>query len=62
VPGFDIAQIRAVARQLGMSARERREFGRYVEDAKVEAQPDFSYAELIALGRNFLSERRGPQT
>jgi hypothetical protein len=61
VPGADIAQIRAIARQLGMSALERREFGRYVEDAKIQGDPDLSYSELMQLGQAFLSERRRGQ-
>jgi hypothetical protein len=57
--GRDIAQIRDVARECGMSAEQRRAFGREVEAMKPYGQPDFSYAELREIAAEFMSRSEG---
>jgi hypothetical protein len=55
----DIRQIEAIAREFGMDARERREFGDYVEDCKRNGEKgtgkdgDFTYRELREKVREF---------
>ena len=57
----DIRQIEAIAREFGMDADERREFGDYVEECKRTGETgtgkdgDFSYREL----RDKVPEFRG---
>jgi hypothetical protein len=55
----DIRKFEAAARELGMSPRERREFGDYVEECKRKGDRgtgtggDFTYDELLEKGREF---------
>ncbi len=52
MPGKDIRQIEAIAREFGMDPDERREFGDYIEECKRGGdrgsgpRGDFTYAEL----------------
>jgi hypothetical protein len=56
MPGRDIAQIRAVASLLRMSPIQRRKFGRFVENSKVDKQQHYSFEDLLQLGHEFLAE------
>ena len=59
----DIRQIEAVAREFGMDADERREFGDYVEECKRSGEGgsgqggDFTYEELRQKAREFRGEQ-----
>ena len=60
----DIQQIEAVARRVGMSRQQRREFGDFVEDLKRKGQhgsgmrADFTFEELLELA---IAWQRGEQ-
>lgn len=55
----DIAQIQAIARQMGWGPDERRAFGRLVEDCKEQGSrggagargTDFTYEDLLTMAR-----------
>lgn len=55
----DIGQIEAIAREFGMRADERREFGDYVEECKragaagLGPNGDYTYAELRTRAEEF---------
>ena len=59
----DIRQIRAIAQEFQMKARERREFGDYVEECKRRGATgsgeggDFTYQELREKAVEFREER-----
>jgi len=61
----DLRQLEAVAAELGLVGPLRHDFGDYVEELKSEgmagskANGDFSYAELLEIGRMFREERLG---
>jgi hypothetical protein len=63
-PGEDIAEVHKVARKYRMNAKQRREFGRYLEDQKRAGEGgsrpngDFEKDELDNKAREFLG--RGP--
>ena len=64
----DLEQVDAVARKLGMTEEERNAFGRHIEEEKAKGEGgsqndrgDYSYRELLALGRSFLEEHRNPE-
>jgi hypothetical protein len=60
MPGKDISQIEAIAREFGMTPEERREFGDYVEECKQSGDygsmpnGDFTYQELRDKATEFL--------
>lgn len=63
MPDRDVAQIRAIAREFGMSRTERYKFGDFIEECKASGDfgsadgGDFTYAEL----RDKVSEFRGEE-
>jgi hypothetical protein len=58
----DIRQIEAIAKEFGMDAIERREFGDYIEECKQNGETgdgprgDFSYRQLQEKVREFRGE------
>jgi len=60
----DIRNIEAIATEFDMVGDERRKFGDYIEECKLEgergsgAKGDFTYGELREKAREFQEERR----
>lgn len=59
----DLKQVDTVAREFGMDADTRDDFGKYLEDCKAagdrgtgNARGDFTYDELRAKAREFLGQ------
>jgi len=64
VPGRDIRQVVAIAKEFKMNDLERREFGDYLEECKrrgdvgSKENGDFTYAEMRAKAREFQGDDR----
>jgi hypothetical protein len=61
----DIQQFRDACRQLGIKGPERRDFGKYIHELKqagilgtANDKGDFTWEEMLELGRDFLSDAR----